>query len=290
MKRVIAACVITLLVTVSATLVSLDYLSDEGLPAAAIQRTMRSAVLGEERRLIVHLPESYDRDTARRYPVIYVLDGSSQDIHTARSAALMARIGDIPEAIVVGLPNVSAEGRQRDYTPPFMARDVENPNGPKGQADSFLSFLKDEVLPLVDRDYRTTAYRMLSGHSRGGLLVTYSLIAGPAVFAARFAHSTPLWREDSVLVRRLEDFLRHRPDLDTFFYLSIGSRENENITASFNDTRALLTKAAPPRLRWKSDVVYGADHQSNGEKATPLGLKALFADPDPPQSRVRTTG
>lgn len=66
-----------------------------------------SSVLGDTRELIVHLPERYDEEPTRRYPVIYVLNGSSQDVHTASTAALMARLGLMPELIVVGVPNIS---------------------------------------------------------------------------------------------------------------------------------------------------------------------------------------
>jgi hypothetical protein len=88
------------------------------------QKTISSASLGEQREYLVHLPESYGREPNQRYPVIYVLDGSSQDMHTAASAALMARIGVTPEVIVVGIPNIDGKGRQRDYTPPGMRQDM----------------------------------------------------------------------------------------------------------------------------------------------------------------------
>ncbi len=276
-RRLIAACAVTMLLSVTATAVVLDYLSDETLPEAAIERTFPSKALGETRGMIVQLPESYQREPARRYPVIYVLDGSSQDIHTARSAALMARIGLMPELIVVGLPNVSGEGRSRDYTPPFMVQDVERPDGPKGQADRFLSFIKDEVIPTIDADYRTAPTRLLAGHSRGGLLVAYSLIAEPSLFHARFAHSPALWREGNLIVTRLASSLRERPDLETFLYLSIGSEENAEMMAGFEQARMALAAAGHKGVRWQADVVAGANHQSNGEMATPLGFRALFA-------------
>ncbi|MGH8076628.1 MAG: alpha/beta hydrolase, partial [Lysobacter sp.] len=135
------------------------------------QRALPSKVLGEQRDYLVHLPDSYADTPQRRYPVIYVLDGSSQDVHTAASAALMARIGVMPEAIVVGIPNIDGEGRQRDYTPPGMRQDLDVVDSPGGRADAFLAFLSDELIPRVERDYRTKPLRMLSGNSRGGLFV-----------------------------------------------------------------------------------------------------------------------
>ena len=150
------------------------YLNERASPEARVlSSTFDSTVLGEQRRLIVRLPESYARQPDARYPVVYVLDGSSQDRHTAHTAALMARIGVMPEVIVVGLPNSSGEGRQRDYTPPFMRMDIDQADGPPGAGDRFLAFLKTELMPAIERDHRTDSTRILAGYSRGGLLVVY---------------------------------------------------------------------------------------------------------------------
>jgi hypothetical protein len=238
---------------------------------------LRSQVLGEEREVLVHLPAGYQQDTAKRYPVLCVLDGSSQDVHTAASAALLARIGRAPEMLVVGVPNVSGSGRQRDYTPPGMRQDIDEADSPEGRGDRFLAFLKTELLPKLDREYRSDGTRMLAGHSRGGLLVLYSLIAEPDLFDARFAHSPALWRDDAALIGRLEAFLAGAPSPRGFLYLSLGDEENDKMRAAFKRAVALLEQRAPATLRWRADTTRGAGHLSNPEYATPVGLDAYFA-------------
>ena len=109
---------------------------------------MQSQVLGEARDFIVHLPASYSAEPQRRYPVLYVLDGTSQDGHTARTAAMLAREGVMPEIIIVGLPNVRG-GRNRDYTPPFIRQDTTVAGSPMGRGDHFLAFLKKELIPHI---------------------------------------------------------------------------------------------------------------------------------------------
>jgi predicted alpha/beta superfamily hydrolase len=278
-RSLIVAVLATLALSALATALVGDHLSGRQTQGdGVVVSVMRSEVLGEDREAIVHLPESYVREPGRRYPVIYVLDGSSQDGHTARSAALMARIGAMPEVIVVGLPNVSGTGRQRDYTPPFMAQDLEQPDSPRGAADRFLAFLGAELIPTIERDYRTAPFRMLAGHSRGALLVAYSLMADPPLFQARFAHSPALWREENILVDRLGAFLESLASLEGFFYMSIGSEENDKMMAAFEQARSVLARTDVPGFRWRADVVAGADHQTNGEMATPLGLSALYRD------------
>jgi hypothetical protein len=283
MKTLVAACVTTLVLSVAGTAAVFDFLAGRDQPSEhLIFSALPSAALNEQREVIVHLPESYHRDPERRYPVVYVLDGSSLDTPTADSAALMSRIGLMPELIVVGVPNVSGEGRQRDYTPPFMAQDVDVADSPKGKADAFLAFVEQELIPAIERDYRTDRPRMLAGHSRGGLLVTYSLLARPGLFDVRFAHSPALWREDGIVVSKLEEFLRSKPSLGGFLYLSMGSEEVDRMMSGFLQACGVLEQsAAATGLRWHADVVPGANHQTNGAMATPLGFKAAFAGSQP---------
>ena len=179
----------------------------------AEKRVLTSKALGEERPYFVALPESYSRDADRRYPVVYVLDGLSQGVPLAKAAAEMSRDKLMPELIVVAIPNVRPPGRERDYTPPSMRQDHELPDSPMGKADAFLAFLRTELIPIIERDFRTAPERMLAGNSRGGLFVYYSLMAEPSLFHTRIAHSTPLWREDEHLVKRLDAFLTATPDL-----------------------------------------------------------------------------
>lgn len=232
------------------------------------QRVIESGVLGEERALLVHLPESYEREQTRRYPVLYVLDGASHASHTAESARLMARIGVMPEVIVVGVPNGGDERRERDYTPP-----------PSGQANRFLSFLKSELIPHIDGHYRTTPTRMLAGNSRGGLFVVYSLVEAPELFSARFAFSPALWRDDERIVSELAAALPAQP---TFLYLSLGDGETGKMRHAFENTTALLKRSAT--FQWHAEITAGATHQTNATLSTPVGLHRFFGGlraPDP---------
>jgi predicted alpha/beta superfamily hydrolase len=145
--------------------------TDEKKPAdgdGIVQTKIYSTILSEERRLIIHLPRNYSKDTTQKYPVMYVLDGTSQDQHTADKIAVLSDAGLIPKAIVVGIPNTRGN-RERDQTPPFMRTNVDDQNSPYGAADKFLSFIEKELILFIDDNYRTSGYRTLSGNSRGGL-------------------------------------------------------------------------------------------------------------------------
>jgi predicted alpha/beta superfamily hydrolase len=270
----VVACVVTAVLTTIAVKRHYEQTDTDPHRAAAV---VRSTVLSEQRGLIVSLPESYQREPTRHYPVLYVLDGSSHTTPTAESARLLARIGVMPEIIVIGIPS-SSENRARDYTPPYMRADAEEKNGPEGQADRFLRFIETELIPHVDRAYRTTSTRMLAGSSRGGLFVMYSLLQRPDLFSARFAYSPALWRDDDRIVTELARSLKKRAVTPTFLYLSLGDGENAKMTRAFRKTVEVVRTSASPVFRWRADLTRGADHGDNAVLSTPVALREYFRE------------
>lgn len=86
----------------------------------------------------------------------------------------------IPPMIIVGILNTN---RTRDYTPTHVPTD---PSGfdlsQSGGGDAFLDFIEKELIPYIDKNYRTTPYRTFVGHSLGGLLTGYTLAKRPHLF------------------------------------------------------------------------------------------------------------
>jgi hypothetical protein len=179
--------------------------------------------------------------------------------------------------IVVGVPSVDGEARNRDYTPPEMRLDTDAATSPMGAADRFLSFLENELIDRIERDYRTARPRMLAGWSRGGLFVVYSELVAPSLFDARFAHSPALWREEDQIVTRLHQALSAGTLPPGFLYLSLGAGENEKMTRAFRHAVSVLAHDAPPTLRWRADISVGGRHESNPRLSTPVGLCAMFS-------------
>ncbi|MCC6244844.1 MAG: alpha/beta hydrolase [Gemmatimonadaceae bacterium] len=205
-----------------------------------------------------------------------MLDGEWQSGHTAATASLLARIGVIPKMIVVGVPGVDGKTRNRDYTPPEMRLDIGESPSAKGGGDRFLSYLRDELIGRIERDYRTTRPRMLAGNSRGGLFVVYSEIVDAALFDARFAHSPALWVDNEAIISRLETALRKDSLPPGFLYLSLGASESDTMMAGFTHVVRVLERAAPVGLVWRSDLSVGGQHRTNAQLSTPVGLCKMF--------------
>jgi predicted alpha/beta superfamily hydrolase len=239
---------------------------------------MTSAALSEVREFTVRLPDGYAREPRRRYPVIYVLDGPPLDADTAAAAAANAGRGISPPVIVVGIPNMQRAGRARDFLPPVVSFARRDGSPFTGGADRFLRFLQHELIPRIERDYRTAAPRMIVGHSLGAIFVCYSLTEAPRLFDARFAHSPAIWRDEDRIAGAVSTFLAASRNLGGFFYLSVGDNEGPSLSSGYHALTAVLqTRAAAAGLRWAGRITPGAVHETNVALASPGALAAYFA-------------
>jgi predicted alpha/beta superfamily hydrolase len=262
----------TIVLSALISVVLFSYLTGEPTyPESVVQTIIHSKILNEDREILIHLPREYDKKKA--YPVMYVLDGSSQDIHIANKFAILSTAGYVPETIVVGIPNVNGIGRQRDYTPPYMRMDIDEKDSPFGKGDQFLSFMEQELFPFIGENYSVSTIRSLAGNSRGGLLVMYSLIYKPDLFKGRFCFSPAFWRDDSVIIKNVSDFLTTNSRLNAFLYLSMGDEENEKMKSSFDEMVKILRKQKNDQFVWIAEFTKNADHQNNAEISASVGIK-----------------
>ena len=252
-------------------LFSLIAQSHAGEPVVIGERTsIHSEILNEERPLLVHLPNSYQSTGDRRYPVIFALDGESHfHLLTGVVDWLSQGSAQMPEVIVVGIPNVD---RVRDLTP-----SVNPENGRGGGADDFLRFLSDELIPHIDKRYRTRPYRILTGHSLAGLFTVHALIREPSLFQGYIAMSPWLVRgaPKPELLERAAEFFEQRESLPAFLYTTVG---DEPELKPYYDRFIGLLGDAPKNLDWHSDIYPADNHMSVVSRSLNNALQKLFAD------------
>ena len=237
--------------------------------------TIDSRILGEERTLMVSLPPGYEGGETT-YPVVYLLDARTRFLHTVGTLEALARIGHIPQMITVGITNTD---RTRDLTPPWTH---ENPPEDRtqvieagGGADNFLRFLRDELIPHVEGSYRTAPYRILVGHSFGGLFAVHALVTEPGLFNATLAISPSLWWDEGRTVKQAQTLFEAQPELRAQLYLTLAGEGGEML-AEFQNMETLLRYRAPGGLRWQAHVLDGEDHGSIPIPSVHAGLRAFF--------------
>lgn len=153
-----------------------------------------STVLNEDRFLNIYLPHGYSVDSAKTYPLIYLLDGSADEdfLHIAGLVQFGSYpwINMVPESIVVGIENVD---RKRDFCfPTSIAQDkIDFPT--TGGSERFIQFMETELQPYIDSAYKVTLEKTIIGQSLGGLLATEILAKKPDLFDTYIIVSPSLW-------------------------------------------------------------------------------------------------
>jgi hypothetical protein len=166
---------------------------------------LQSSTLKESRSLLISKPAGYDNSTDR-YPVLYLLDGETRFHYASGIAGFLAENDRVPKMIVVGIVSGAGARRTHDLTTPSEA-EMDNRFSPgNGGADAFLSFVADELIPFVDKTYRTRPYRLLMGHSIGGLFGVYTLVTKPTLFNGYIVADPSLYWNNEAIVARAESF------------------------------------------------------------------------------------
>ncbi len=162
---------------------------------------IESILLNETRVLNIYLPLNYSVDSAKNYPVIYLLDGSKDEdfIHISGIVQFgsFSWINMIPESIVVGIGNVD---RKRDFTYSTQSELDKKEFPTSGKSKSFIAFLQNELQPFIDSTYRTSKVKTIIGQSLGGLLATEILVNKPELFDNYIIVSPSLWWDDEKLL------------------------------------------------------------------------------------------
>jgi predicted alpha/beta superfamily hydrolase len=169
----------------------------------------QSEILNENRILNIYLPNGYSKDSLKKYPIIYLLDGSIHEdfIHISGLVQFgsFSWINMIPETIIVGISNVD---RKRDFTFPTNNKKDKEDFPTTGKSEDFINFIEKELQPFIDKKYKTDSIKTLIGQSLGGLLATEILFKNPDLFDNYIIVSPSLWWDD-------ESLLKYKPTLYT---------------------------------------------------------------------------
>ena len=262
---------IVLLVMVSAP--ALAQYGNAGAPGVA-KLTLKSSVLGEDRVILVRTPAGYESNN-QSYPVLYLTDGDAHIAHTASTIEFLARNGRMSEAIVVGIPNTD---RMRDLSPtkPATKGATGAPQFPTaGGADNFLKFIETELIPDIEKRYRVKPYRILAGHSLGGLFAVHAMLSRPEVFNSYVAVSPALGWDNQVAVKRAEDFFKTRKELNSTLFVSMAN-EGGQMEDGFHQFKLVLAKNQAKGFEWDMQQWTDEDHGSVVLRSHYFGLRKIY--------------
>jgi predicted alpha/beta superfamily hydrolase len=220
--------------------------------------TIDSKVLMKQASLNISLPNSYQALKNKRYPVLFSLSSFAATAATLDTLSHNQEY-PIPDTILVSLTTETAVS--------FIQRGVKS--------EDFINFFETDVIPYIDKHYRTQPFKILASSERFGQAPLYALIHKPKLFQAYFAIS-PWIKDDSGLVNDLETFLKSNKDISAFLWLSSGGETR--VAPNYHKLILLLQQFAPKNLEWKSAQFNQNTNMSQGLISLPNALESLFAD------------
>jgi len=229
--------------------------------------TLHSKVLKEDRVILISVPDNYD-NTDMKFPVLYVLDGNTHFRHAVGATDYLARYGLAPGIIVVAITNVD---RNRDLSP------VHVDNIPtSGGAERFHKFIVKELMPNIEKNYRTTDYNILMGHSFGGTFAGYSLVEHPDAFDAYIAVSPFLQYADNYVVNEAKQKLKSEYDSPKSFFMTVG--DEPDYYDALDEFSALMQRQSYSAINFLYIQMPGENHITTPYLTLFNGLRFTFSD------------
>jgi predicted alpha/beta superfamily hydrolase len=231
--------------------------------------TLHSAILQEDRELTIYQPAS-DRESLT---TIYLLDGEWNFAYVKGIIDLFVRWNRIPDVRLVSVHNVN---RTRDFTP---TPDDERFPG-SGQAGRFLSFVRDELIPYIEKEAGPADNRLIIGHSFGGLFALYSLFESPGLFDGYIAISPSVWWKDDFMLS--DEYAARLAGMQgkPFVFLSTGEYDRGNVASGERYVDWLRSHTDNERLNIHFARFDGENHFTNVSISIHEGLSKYFPGPE----------
>lgn len=148
-----------------------------GFGQKKITKKYESEELQDIRNIQIHLPKGYERDTVSNYPLTIVLDAEYlYDLYVGNSK-LFSHTDRAPKQIVVGIE--MAETRLKDASIDETRKGILT-----ADSRSFIKFIKEELLPYIEGNYRTSPYISIVGNGISANLLTHFLRDETPIFNA----------------------------------------------------------------------------------------------------------
>ena len=236
----------------------------------------------EERTAYIYLPDSYERDREKRYPVLYMFDGHNvffdSDATYGKCWGMKEYLDQHETELIVAAVECNHSpdhGRLKEYSP----FDFDDPGlgSIPGLGQTTMEWMIDSFKAEIDRDYRTLSDRKhtyIAGSSMGGLMTLYAVLNYNQVFSRGAALSPSLWTSPSGLEKLIRT---SKIEKDTVLYLDYGSRElsfHSGMAKLFSGITSLLIRK---KVMVESRIVPGGNHcEASWEKQIPFFMDALL--------------
>ncbi len=217
--------------------------------------------LGKLRRIWICLPETYNTNPVKRYPVLYMHDG--QNLFDGAFAPfgewrvdenLLALGRQLPhlETIVVGVDH-GGNDRLNELSP------YVNAQYGGGQGEGYARFIVETLKPFIDSMFRTLPQREftgIGGSSMGGIMSQYAGSKYQSVFSKLMVFSPAFWFSNQVYA----DITRFGHQPGTRVHFVAGQNESGTMVSNIRLMETTLRNVGFPASDIKVDIKGDGQH------------------------------
>jgi predicted alpha/beta superfamily hydrolase len=233
---------------------------------------------GRHYQLHVGLPASYQKESTKRYPVIYVTDGywDFEKLSVIRGSLVFDKVS--PEYIVVGLGYVGenlnyGELRNWELSPVQRGNNTQT-----GHAADFLKTIETEIIPFIEKEYRADpGQRVLGGASLGGLFTLYAMYTKPDLFGGYIAVTPAVVVNNDWLLEYEDKFVKAGGQLKGRLFVSVGENEGAGFVSGILRYNSRVTSRKHPGLAYQFRIIDGERHAGMQLESYTRGVRFIFA-------------
>lgn len=229
--------------------------------------TISSQKLNEDRQIFIGLPPSYDKNPGQKYPILLLLDGDFLFDPFQGALSYAYYWDDIPEVIIVGISQNKNNERETDCM-------VDETTGlPSEKGESFFEFIGMELIPYIQKKYRTAPFKIIAGLDTTAAFSNFYLYKDIPVFDAYISMSPEL---ATGMEEQIPDRLA-AIEKPIFYYHSSADGDIKKMRKRIQTMDELAKKITKPTLNYKFDDFKGASHYSLVLNSIPSALYHIFS-------------
>lgn len=226
-------------------------------------RILQSDIMDYEYGIYITLPASYRDNPDRAYPTVYIIDGNQYFVFTSEPYGSLVWGSMVKEHISVSVAYLPGAQNMRG-----------NDFGTSRHAPEFIRFFQEELIPFVEKNYRTTGItdRTLFGHSAGGQFTLYTILTNTDTFQNYIA-CAPAVNDDIMAFE--ETYAANHSDMPIKMFLAAG--EDDHLTIGSRRFLAKFEARNYPGLKFDKLFVVHGNHGTIQPTAYIEGLRFVLA-------------
>lgn len=248
-------------------------------------RFIHSSFVGDDFKISIAFPSDYFSSDSS-YAVLYLTDANSGFAGVTQMLRILQWNDEVPKMLIVGIgyssDSLSGILRSRDYTPTIIPDSMSH-HLPTGGASKFVSFIKEELMPFIRKNYRASSDASYAGVSYGGLLGLYILFHEPSIFQRYIIVSPSVWFDNRITLKYAEEYAHAHTYLNAKVFMCVGElEETETGLHGYNmvSNMKLLSNQMLNRhyqnFNLQTHIFSGDTHYSISFPGYSMGLRAIF--------------